>query len=74
MMYVLDRFEGEIAVIEKSDQEQITFVEINRSLLPSDTEEGDVLVLSDSGWSVDKEATAQRRSQIQNRLKRMGLL
>lgn len=74
MMYVLDRFEGEFAVIEKSDQEQVTFVEVNRSLLPSDTEEGDVLILSDSGWSADKEETAQRRRQIQNRLKRMGLL
>lgn len=73
-MYVLDRFEGEIAVIEESREENITLLEISRTLLPSDAEEGDILILDNGQWMVDKEATIQRRSQIENRLRRLGLL
>lgn len=73
-MYVLDRFEGEIAVIEESREENITFLEISRTLLPSDAEEGDILILDNGQWMIDKEATIQRRSQIENRLRRLGLL
>lgn len=73
-MYVLDRFEGEIAVIEESREENITLLEISRTLLPSDAEEGDILILDNGQWMIDKEATIQRRSQIENRLRRLGLL
>ena len=73
-MYVLDRFEGEIAVIEESSEENITLLEISRALLPSDAEEGDILILDNGQWMIDKEATIQRRSQIENRLRRLGLL
>ncbi|EJW99635.1 hypothetical protein EVA_12260 [gut metagenome] len=49
-------------------------MEISRQLLPPDTEEGDVLVLNNEQWMLDKEATIQRRNQMNDRLRRLGLL
>lgn len=58
-MLIIDRFEGDFAVIEFGD---ITF-DLPRELLPKEAKEGDVLRMS---ISVDKEETARRRKRIDN--------
>ena len=58
-MLVIDRFEGDMAVIEYNGK---TF-DLPRSLLPREAEEGDVLKLS---ITVDKEETAKRKKKIEN--------
>jgi len=56
-IFIIDRFEGNWAVIEFED---ITF-NIPRSLLPKSAKEGDVIKIS---VSVDKNVTAARKNKI----------
>ena len=58
-MLIIERFEGETAVIENDEH-----IEINRKLLPQDASEGDVIVKCGDGYSVDREQTAKRRERI----------
>ncbi|HOJ35435.1 MAG: DUF3006 domain-containing protein [Clostridiales bacterium] len=61
-MYIIDRFEGSIAVIEDDDGKMI---EVNRSLLPKNAKEGSVLIKNDDGsFSVDEKMTAERRRKL----------
>ncbi|GAW92476.1 DUF3006 domain-containing protein [Calderihabitans maritimus] len=57
-MLKIDRFEGDMAVIEYNGK---TF-DLPRSLLPKEAKEGDVLKLS---IEVDKEETEKRRKKIE---------
>ena len=57
-MYIIDRFEGNWAVIETDDRQ--TF-HIPRSLLPASAKEGDVISIS---VVVDSEATKSRRERM----------
>lgn len=59
-MLIIERFEGETAVIENDDEH----IEISRKLLPQDAGEGDVIVKCGDGYSVDREQTAKRRERI----------
>ena len=65
--YVLDRFEGDRAVVE---DENGSMHSIDRSLLP-DAREGDALVESDGRWTVDPERTQALRDAVRQRLKRL---
>lgn len=65
-MIIIDRFEGNLAVLETDDGMK----NIERSLLPENAAEGDVLVYDDS-WTVDTAATEQRRERTRKRLKRL---
>ena len=61
-MYIIDRFEGSIAVIEDDDGKMI---EVNRSLLPKNAKEGSVLIKNDDGsLSVDEKMPAERRRKL----------
>ncbi len=62
-MYIIDRFEGDIAVVEAND----TMLEIPRRLLPPDAQEGDVLQKDGDAYLVDRDATEKRKEEI-NRL------
>ncbi|GAW94350.1 DUF3006 domain-containing protein [Calderihabitans maritimus] len=57
-MLVIDRFEGDMAVIEYNGK---TF-DLPRSLLPEEAKEGDVLKIS---IEIDKEETEKRRKKIE---------
>ena len=57
-IFIIDRFEGDWAVIEF---EGITF-NLPRVLLPSTAKEGDVVKIS---LTVDNKATAERRKKIE---------
>ena len=52
MKIIIDRFEGNLALCEKEAQ------------LPIGVKEGDVLVEENGSFSVDTEATYQRREKI----------
>ena len=61
-MLIIDRFEGEFAVVETNDG----VVNIPRIDLPADTREGDVLV-----FGVDKSGTAARKKSIERRMNKL---
>ena len=69
-MVIVDRFEGEYAVCEFSEEGQDeVYRNIPRVLLPRDTREGDCLAQDGEGnWIIDRVLTAQRRKAIQERL------
>jgi len=61
-MLIIDRFEGEFAVVETNDG----VVNIPRIDLPADTREGDVLVMG-----VDKTGTEARKKSIERRMNKL---
>lgn len=62
-MFVIDRFEGNCAVIELDDRSTIT---LPKHLLPKDAKEGDVIDLS---INVNRSKTTKRRKQADSLLK-----
>lgn len=66
-MIIIDRFEGDIAVAETDGG----MLDISRDLLPENTAEGDVIVLTDNGYIIDGQATAERRRAMAERLRRL---
>ena len=60
MRAVLDRFEGEFAVMEFGDG----YKNIPRQVLPPEAREGDVLVLQNDHWIIDPEATSRCKETI----------
>lgn len=61
MGVILDRFEGEFAVMEFEDG----YKNIPRNILPTEAREGDVLVLHDEHWIIDPKATSKRKQKIE---------
>lgn len=59
-MLIIDRFEGEYAILEDGKHHY----EVKRSELPDDCFEGDVIVTKDGFYTVDKEQTKLRRKAI----------
>ena len=64
MVLVVDRFEGDIAVCEDRETEEIT--NIDKSELPEDVHEGDVLRFNNDKYEIDEEM----RKEIEERIKR----
>lgn len=61
MRYAIDRLEGSKAVLE-DDNGAVSVVE--RSLLPPDAVQGDVIVDHDGCYRLDKSETESRRARI----------
>jgi len=57
MKVIIDRFEGQYAVVELDSGE---FVDIPRAILPNLADEGDVISIE-----IDEEATDQKRKRIE---------
>lgn len=66
-MIIIDRFEGEIAVLETDSG----MIGISRNLLPENAAEGDVLTETDGAYTVDSEATQARRAAIREKYSRL---
>jgi len=58
---VIDRFEGEYAVCEKDNREMTN---IDRSRIPAEAREGDVLKLGNE-IKIDQEETARRKTEME---------
>ena len=65
--YVLDRFEGNWAILEAEDG---SMHQIDRTLL-AEAHEGDVVTETEGQWSVDHERTRQIREAVRQRLARL---
>lgn len=61
MQAIVDRFEGNAAILETEDGH----IRVPRSELPSQTREGDVLVACDKKWVLEPQATQERRKKIE---------
>ena len=71
-MLILDRFEGDFALIELTDEnDNITSIEIPKDRIASDAKEGDILILNNDIYVTDTDATLLRRKRIINRLRRL---
>lgn len=66
-MIIIDRFEDKRAVLEIDGE----IVDVDRSLMPADADEGDVLCITDSGYAIDRAATDARRAAMRERFKRL---
>lgn len=60
-MLIIDRFEGDIAVLENDDG---NMQNVSRALLPENACEGDILVYSEGVYIPDDRTTEQRRREI----------
>lgn len=61
MIYVLDRIEGDIAVLEDDNRKNHEFPV---SLIPTGAREGDCLFMLESGgFAIDKDETEARRAK-----------
>ena len=66
-MTIIDRFENNIAVLETDGGT----IEIERSQLPENAREGDVITETDGVWTIDVTATEKRRSDMRELMKRL---
>lgn len=60
-MLVIDRFEGDFAVVEEDDSRHFS---LERRLLPENAREGDCIIEKNGSYEVDVEATQKRRDEI----------
>lgn len=67
MKYIIDRFEGEFAVLEK--EEGGTFDVPKSEII--DAKEGDVVIFDNGIYTVDKEETKKRKELIAEKIKRL---
>lgn len=63
MKWIIDRFEGDIAVIEYGDEQHF---DLPRSSLPEGAKEGDVIAVE-----IDKDETDARQKRISSLRKRL---
>ncbi|MBC8589793.1 DUF3006 domain-containing protein [Wansuia hejianensis] len=59
MKVIIDRFEGEFALLELEDRE---IIDIPKRLLPEEAKEGDIIKII-----IDEEETQKRKEQIQRK-------
>lgn len=60
MRAIIDRFEGEYAVVEIEGE----FKHIERRKLPAEAREGDVLAFHDRKWVIQKRITSDLKKEI----------
>ena len=69
MTMIIDRFEGEYAVLELRDETgEILYKNLPAGWLPDDAAEGDVLVKTAEGYAIDTAETEKRRAAAAEKL------
>lgn len=66
-MIIIDRFEGEKAVLETDSGMMV----VDRGQLPGAAREGDVLTEKNGGFTLERSAAAERRSLVRRKLRRL---
>ncbi len=67
--YIIDRFEGIYAICEDEGK---SFINIEKDKLPSEIKEGDCIISDEDGiYSLDIEATEERKRRIRKKLDRL---
>lgn len=67
MIYSIDRFEGEYAVLEHDG----TCSDFLREKLPAEAKEGDLLEWSEDSWHILKQETDSKRQALAERRRRL---
>lgn len=62
MKITIDRFEGDYAVCEKENKKMI---HIQKSKIPIEAKEGDVLLINGEDIIIDQEETMKRKKEIE---------
>lgn len=62
--FSIDRFEGEFAICENKETSEI--ININKSLLPANCKEGDIIKLENGVYIIDKTITNSEQEEIKN--------
>lgn len=70
-MLIIDRFEGEFAIVEDTETEKT--ITIEKELIEQNASESDVIVFSEGIYRVDHESTKKRRAEVLALLKKMNL-
>ena len=69
MTMIIDRFEGDYAVLELRDETvEILYKNLPAGWLPDDAAEGDVLVKTAEGYAIDTAETEKRRAAAAEKL------
>ena len=68
MKVIIDRFEDQMAVCEKSDHSMIS---LPRSALPPEARESDVVVIENQIARIDQPATAARKKAAEEKLQQI---
>lgn len=61
MRYIIDRFEGDTAVLEDENKE---FLNVPKSILPENSNESDCLVFEDGKYIIDEVTTKELKEEI----------
>jgi hypothetical protein len=69
MLAVIDRFEGGFALCESLADGRMR--RLDRSALPPEAKEGDVLRIAGDSVTIDKQLTEKRKSNIQKQINRL---
>ncbi len=69
MIYIVDKIEDNIAVLENKDTREI--INVNISCLPSLIKEGSILKYDGSKYYIDNELEMKRRQDLLERFKRL---
>jgi hypothetical protein len=62
MKGIIDRFEGELAIVELEDRKHIN---VMRKVIPPEAKEGDVLLKVKDRYIIDKVETERRKAEIE---------
>lgn len=62
MKVIIDRFEGSYAICEKNDK---TMIDIKKINIPQNAQEGDILKIKGNSIIIDKNATKNRRENLE---------
>lgn len=68
MKYIIDRFEGAIAICE---DEEKTIISIPKYKLPLDAKEGDCIIEDKGFLQIDNVATKERKNSLKERMSRL---
>ncbi|WP_054958590.1 DUF3006 domain-containing protein [Paenibacillus dakarensis] len=67
MKGIVDRFEGDYAVIEVDGRT----IDVNKKEISREVKSNDVVVLVDGVWRTDKDQTKRRKKQIEELMKKV---
>lgn len=68
MRYIVDRIEGDVAVLERDD---LAFEDVPLSELPEGTAQHDCLECEGGTWRIDRERTEERKRTIAEKMARL---
>lgn len=67
--YTVDRFEGDIAVIENRDTGEM--ININKNDLPNDIQEGSILKINNGKYEIDLEEEKNTEQRIKDKMNKL---